>query len=202
MCYNCDMEKIGYIHKNKISLQNGLNSIEELKNVEIQYGYRDVVEELNEVVQPVCAGVIITKGNQILIINKNSKSTGKTSPEKNKTLLYIGGHLDIFDMSNSNIQTFTNGMKREILEELGLEVKDIETNNPILTYTPISEKSAKHLGVIFPIVIEKSFDTTFTDGKCKFVDIDSLNNIINFESWSEIILNEIVRKINKPERQL
>ena len=136
-----------------------------------------------------------------MIINKNSKSTGKISPEKNKTLLYVGGHLDISDMSYSNIQTFTNGMKREIAEELGLEVKDVETNNPILTYTPISEKSAKHLGVIFPIVIEKSFDTTFTDGKCKFVDIDSLNNITNFESWSEIILNEIVRKVIISERQ-
>ena len=196
------MEKIGYIDKDNLNLTSGLNSIDRLKDIEIQYGYRDIVEDRIDVVQPICAGVIITKDNQILIINKNSKSTGKTSPEKNKTLLYVGGHLDVFDMSNSNIQTFTNGMKREILEELGLEVKDVETNNPILTYTPISEKSAKHLGIIFPIVIEKSFDTTFTDGKCKFVDIDSLNNITNFESWSEIILNEIARKAIISERQL
>ncbi len=196
------MEKIGYIDKGSLILTSGLNSIDRLKNIEIHYGYRDIVEERKDVVQPVCAGVIITKDNQILIINKNSKSTGKISPEKDKTLLYVGGHLDISDMSNSNTQTFTNGMKREIAEELGLEVKDAETNNPILTYTPISEKSAKHLGVIFPIVIEKSFDTTFTDGKCKFVEIDSLENITNFESWSEIILNEIVRKYYISERQL
>ena len=196
------MEKIGYIDTSNLILTSGLNSIDRLKDIEIQYGYRDIVEDRIDVVQPVCAGVIITKDNQILIINKSSKSTGKISPEKNKTLIYVGGHLDIFDNSNSNIQTFTNGMKREILEELGFEVKDIGINNPILTYTPISEKSAKHLGVIFPIVIEKSFDTTFTDGKCKFVDIESLDHITNFESWSEIILNEIVRKAIISERQL
>lgn len=196
------MEKIGYIDKNRLALKNGLNSIEILKDIEIQYGYRDIVEDRIDVVQPVCAGVIITKNNKVLIINKNSKSTGKVSPEKDKTLLYVGGHLDISDISNSNISTLKNGMKREILEELGLEAIDIDINEPIVTYTPTSEKSSKHLGVIFPIVIEKSFDTTFTDGKCKFVDIDSLDNITNFEPWSEIILNEIIRKVIIPERQL
>ena len=34
----------------------------------------------------------------------------------------------------------------------------------------------------------------------KFVDIDSLNNITKFESWSEIILNDIVRKAIISER--
>ena len=196
------MEKIGYINKGNLNLTSGLNSIDRLKNVKVQYGYRDIVEDRIDVIQPVCAAVIITKDNKILTINKNSKSTGKISPEKNKTLLYVGGHLDSSDESTSNMETFTNGMKREITEELGLEVKTFEVNSPILTYTPISEKSAKHLGIIFPIFIEKSFDTTFTDGKCKFVDIDSLNNITNFESWSEIILNEIVRKTIISERQL
>ena len=196
------MEKIGYIDKGSLVLTSGLNSIDRLTDIEIQYGYRNVVEDRSDVIQPICAGVIITKDNQILIINKNSKSTGKISPEKDKTLLYVGGHLDISDMSNSNIQTFINGMKREIAEELGIDVRSVETNNAILTYTPISEKSEKHLGVIFPIIIENSFDTTFTDGKCKFVNIDSLNKITNFESWSEIILSEIVRKGYSIERQL
>ena len=91
-------------------------------------------------------------------------------------------------------------MKREVLEELGLEAIDIDINEPILTYTPTSEKSSKHLGVIFPIVISNKFDTNFTDGKCKFVDIDSLDNITNFESWSEIILNEVVAKYNELEK--
>ena len=195
------MEKVGYINKGNLSLTNGLNSIDELKDVKIEYGNRDAVEERNDVVQPICAGVIITKSEQILVINKNKKATSKISPEKDKTLLYIGGHLDISDTSTSNLHTFANGMKREVSEELGIEIKDASVGNPISTYTPVSEKSARHLGVIFPIIIEKSFDTTFTDGKCKFVEISDLKNITNFETWSEIILKEIVEKIHLGKTQ-
>ncbi len=196
------MEKIGYIEKNNILLHHGLNSIDLLKDAIISYGFREIVEERNDVVQPVCAGVVITRNRKVLIVNKTTKSTGKISPEKNKTLLYIGGHLDFSDMSETNLQTFTAGMKRELSEEIGLQISNSNISSPIATYTPTTEKSAKHLGIIFPIIIENTFDTTFTDGKCKFVDIDSLKNITNFESWSEIILNEIVRKAIISERQL
>lgn len=165
------MEKIGYINKSCLFLKNGLNLIEKLKDVEIQYGYRDIVEKRGDIVQPVCAGVIITKDNKILIVNKSAKLTGKKSPEKDKTLLYVGGHLDISDIANSNMITFANGMKREILEETGHNVKDLEINEPILIYTPKTANSAKHLGAVFPLMIEKTFDITFTDGKCKFVDL-------------------------------
>ncbi|MBR4998825.1 MAG: NUDIX domain-containing protein [Clostridia bacterium] len=188
------MEKIGYIGKNNLTLTNGLNSIDRLKNIEIQYGNRNMVEERSDFVQPICAGVIITNENQILIVNKNIKSTGVKSPEKDKTLLYIGGHLDELDFSNNNYETFINGMKREIFEELGLEIDNAKIKQPILTYTPTTEKSAKHLGIIFPIVIDAPFETTFTDGKCKFVKIDDLNKIENFESWSQIILKELFQK--------
>ena len=201
MLYVYYMEKIGYIHKNNLAFTNGLNSIDILKETEIHYGFRDIVEEQNDIIQPICAGVIITKDNRILSINKTSKSTSNNSPEKNKTLLYIGGHLDISDTSNSNIQTFINGMKREISEELGLEIKDDEIKNPILTYTPISEKSTKHLGVIFLIIIQNEFNLSFTDGNCKFIDISSVYKITNLESWSEIILKEIIDKLNT-ENQL
>ena len=190
------MEKIGYIDKSNLILTSGLNSIDRLKDIEIQYGYRDIIEDRIDVVQPVCAGVIITKDNQILIINKSSKSTGKISPEKNKTLLYIGGHLDICDNSNSNIQSFTHGMKREIIEEIELTIQDSQICTPIVVYTPTNEKSERHLGIIFPVFIENSFDTAFTDGKCKFISIDNLNKIKNFESWSNIIFKEIIQKIS------
>ena len=193
------MEKIGYIEKDKIGLQNGVNSVQSIIAANILFDYRSLVEEREGVVQPICAGVILTKNNQILIVNKTSKSTGKKSPEKNKTLLYVGGHLDDADIKENNLQSFCSGMKREIAEELGMIVDDNNIYNPIVTYSPISEKSAKHFGIIFPIVIEKSFDTTFTDGKCRFVDIENLNNITNFESWSEIILNEVVKKITISE---
>lgn len=194
------MEKIGYIEKSKINLLNGLNSIDELKNIEIKYDSRDIVEESSDCIQFICAGVILTKDNRILIVNKSKKSTSSHSPEKDKTLLYVGGHLDIADSSKNNLQTFVAGMKREILEETGYDIKDNNIHNPILTYTSTTEKSAKHLGIIFPIVIGNCFNIAFTDGKCKFIDIDNLKEIENFESWSEIILDEIVAKFNSYEK--
>ena len=188
------MEKIGFIEKTKINLLNGLNSIEELKNIEIKYDSRDIVEVSSDFLQIICAGVILTKDNRILIVNKSKKSTSEQSPEKNKTLLYVGGHLDIADSSKNNLQTFVAGMKREILEETGYDIKDNNIHNPILTYTSTTEKSAKHLGIIFPIVIDCGFEITFSDGKCNFIEIDALKQIDNLESWSEIIVKEIVSK--------
>jgi len=78
---------------------------------------------------------------------------------------------------------------RNICMRINQHKKDIF--NPIVTYTS-SDKSAKHLGVIFPVIIESSLNASFSDGKCKFVNIDSLKNIDSFESWSEIILDEII----------
>ena len=148
-------EMIGYIDKNKISFENGLNSFDKIENEKFEFGNRSLVEENSSVIQPICAGVIITKDNKILTINKHSKATSEKSPERNKTLLYIGGHLDALDIDDSNIQTFVNGMKREILEELGFVVNDENIINPMITYTPITERSSRHFGIIFPIIIEK-----------------------------------------------
>ena len=147
------------------------------------------------VVQPVCAGCIITANGEILVINKTAKSTGQISPEKNKSLFYIGGHLDEADFTNGALlDTFRQGMQREIFEELGIVV---ETKfEPMIIYTPINEKSQKHVGIIFPVVLEKAFEPKFTDGKAHFVEFDKLNKIENFESWSQIILENILQKID------
>ena len=188
------MEKIGFIEKEKISLQDGVNSIEVLENVEIKYGDRDLIENRNDVIQPICAGVVMTQDKQVLIVNKNKNSTSEESPERNKTLLYVGGHLDISDKVESNLQTFISGLKREILEEIELMIKDDEIASPILVYNNTPEKASKHLGIIFPVIIEKSIDVSFADGKCRFVDMSSLSSMKNLASWSEIVLEEIIQK--------
>ena len=86
-------------------------------------------------------------------------------------------------------------MKREIREEIDLIIEDDEIHMPIVVYNSTPEKSSKHLGIIFPVFIEKSIDVSFTDGKCRFVDITSLDNINNLESWSEIVIEEVIHKL-------
>jgi len=190
------MEKIGYINKKELNLISGKNSLESILT-EIKFDEREIVEQFNHVVQPICAGTIITKTGKVLIVNKATKSTGKVSPEKNKTLLYVGGHLDSEDYTGCVYEALVHGMRREILEELGYKVKMEEIGKPIVVYTTITEKSAKHMGIIFQIIIEKEFDTNFTDGKCRFVKIEELNDIKNFESWSEIIFKEMISTYDK-----
>ena len=119
------MEKIGFIKKEETNLLHGLNSIEKLIKP-IEFDDREVVEERNDVVQPVCAGVVMTKSGKILTVNKTAKATGKISPEKDKTLLYVGGHLGFEDIAGDVVTTFKNGMKREILEELNFEIKKVK----------------------------------------------------------------------------
>ena len=196
------MEQIGFIEKNNLNLLNGLNSFDILSNLKIKFGDRDLLEQSNNTIQFICAGVVLTKNNQVMIINKHRSSTGNNSPEMGKTLLYVGGHLDILDFSKDNYETFVNGMKREIFEELNLEINDANIKQPFLTYTPTTEKSAKHLGIIFPVIIDKPFETNFTDGKCKFVSINSLHKIKNFESWSQIISSELFEKSNTNQNTL
>ena len=67
------------------------------------------------------------------------------------------------------------------------------------TYTPTTEKSAKHVGVIFPVVIEKEFDVKFSDGKCKFIEINKLKDIKNLEPWSELIAKNVLKTKNDIE---
>ena len=192
------MEKIGYIKKSDLALRNGINKISQLNNTPIQYGYRNIIEERQDVVQPVCAGVILTKDRQILTFKKHKKALSQNSPEKDKTLLYIGGHIDLEDSEETNEATFVNGVKREILEELGLEINDTAIAHPMLTYTPTSEKSAKHLGIIYPIVIEKAIELEFADGECQFISIDELASLPNIGEWSQLIL-AILLKDNEME---
>ncbi len=185
------MEKIGYFDAAGSNIMAGLNKLEDL-SVDLKFGDRDIVENMDGVIQPVCAGCIITSDNKVLIINKAAKSTGKISPEKDKSLLYIGGHLDESDCKNSNLETFKNGMKREIFEELRVGVEAESDFDPLIVYTPITEKSAKHVGIIFPVFIEKEFTPEFTDGTARFIKIEDLSQIENFESWSRIISKELL----------
>ena len=183
-------EKIGYIPMEKLNLKSGLNKIN-LDNSSILFGDREFVEQLKSFVQPICAAMILTKNGKILTVNKTAKSTGKISPEKDKTLLYVGGHLDISDENDDLFETFKSGMKREVLEELNLKISDKQIKNPVVVYTPTSTKSSRHMGIIFPVVVEKAFETSFTDGQCKFADLKDVAKIENLEDWSKIAFKEI-----------
>ncbi len=184
------MERIGYIDKKSINLKNGINPFKEIEYASLEFDNRAFVEEKQSFVQPICAGVLFTEDGQVLTISKTNGATGEISPEKGKTLLYVGGHLDEVDyIKGNNLQTFFEGMKREIKEELNFEITT--SLSPIVVYTPDNSKSAKHLGIIFPVIIQSKCISSFADGNCKFLQIKELKQIKNFEAWSKLIIAEI-----------
>lgn len=187
------MEHIGFYYKAAIKLQQGINNIELCNDHVLHFGSRDEVEELDNAVQPICTGILLTKDNKILTVHKTNKSVSKNSPEKQKTLLYIGGHLDMVDKDCIPTTAFLKGAKREIFEELGIDI--FQNCNKILKsyaiYNPTSTKLSKHFGVMHTLLLNEEFEPHFTDGKAEFVPIAKLSQVDNLEDWSKYIIDEI-----------
>jgi predicted NUDIX family phosphoesterase len=202
------IEKIGYIDYGiTIKLNDGINNFSQIKNCKIQYLNRDKVEH-GEFLQPISIAVITNKErSKILVVKKSSARTSKDSPEMNKLLLYIGGHIrQEDDISNNNLsKILENTLHREIHEEIGesISVKNIE---PFLIYSTKNPKSKKHLGVCYVITMDlenQSFKLTSDEfimktGKSKSGHILPIEEVISgkysLEAWSQYILKNVFNK--------
>ncbi len=188
------MEKIGFYYKTAIKLQTGINDINICDKHILHFDERSKVEEMNNAVQPVCAGILLTKSGKILTLRKSDKNVGKeNSPEKRKTLLYVGGHLDKVDKDFSNTTALLNGTRREIKEELGIDIyMNCEAYlKSYIIYQQTELKTSQHFGAMHTILLEEEFEPKFTDGKAEFVDIAKVKQNPNLEDWSKYILKEI-----------
>ena len=73
-------------------------------------------------------------------------------------MLYVGGHLSVEDYDKlSNLKTFFNAVTREVKEELNFDLKTESICLGVIgTYTPETEKSKNHMGIVFTVEIEKT----------------------------------------------
>ena len=202
------IEKIGYIDfETTNKLVEGVNNISQIINCKIQYLNRDKVEH-GQFLQPISIAVITNKErNKILVVKKSTTRTSKDSPEMNKLLLYIGGHIrQEDDLSNNSLsRVLENTLHREIHEEIGesISIKDVE---PFLIYSTKSPKSRRHLAVCYVITMDlenQSFKLTSDEfvmktGKSKSGHVLPLEEIIsgkyNLEAWSLYILKYVFNK--------
>lgn len=211
---NLLVERIGYFTPTSAQIEkiseHRIMSFDEKEISEmaesIQFGLRHEVEENNEFIQPIPIAVITNnEHNKILTIKKTSKAVTVDSPEKDKLLLYIGGHSrleDTTEISSSNFLSICKyTLQREVKEEIGisLALNDIK---PFVIYTPDSEKSKKHIGICFLIEIDVDSiklrldpqELVLNKGTTKsgrFQDVKSLEGSSNeFESWGVEILNK------------
>src|SRR6266568_50174 len=124
--------------------------------------------------------------------------------EKNKTLVYAGGHVRKEDNVDGDDEDFLAIIKttlmREIYEELGISFSPVE-NNPLVIWVKNIPKSKQHLAMCFLIETDldnlalKFDDYEFvqkTSGS-KSGKIISLHDLKEetIESWGRIILEEI-----------
>lgn len=206
------VEKIGYIHRSKISSSLpeyfDLNE-SKIGNIELEYGYRDDVEENESVVQPIPILVITNKERDKIFVVKKKKSQNlgeRTSPEKDKLLIYLGGHSrkeDCFGKEDSSLFSITkHSLKREIKEETGLNYMPPKgQDNPSCIWVRDNSRSKKHIAILY--IWEVDFSATkirldknefMVAPNTKSGTVMPVSEIIGrekeLESWSKIILRE------------
>lgn len=217
------MERIGYFEKteilNNILLSQQVFSDEKLTDVlsTIKFDLRNVVEENSNYIQPIPIAVITNiEKDKVLVIKKNKSAVSMDSPERDKILLYIGGHSRYEDStevtSHDFISICKSTLKREIKEEIGISIA-LNGIRPFYIYTPSSERSKKHLAVCFVISFDEEgiklnldpHELMLNKGKSKsgrFLTIDEICKEPELEQWSEMILKQCFNTEHKSNRQL
>ena len=216
-------EKIGFFDLNlkDLKLESGVNDASVLKNQKLSFLARAEVEK-TDAIQPIPIAVVTnSEKNKVLVLKKQDKSVSENSPERDKLLIYAGGHMrsddKLEDDSDNVLHIAKNTLSREIKEELGLSIIPDETE-PFLIYSPENEISKKHLAICY--VITADFENTKfrldsreivqKRGKTKSGQILSIMELVknhkdNIETWSLYILERIfdIEKLKIPvQRQL
>jgi len=204
------MERIGYVTPSLSILHDiGEKRIFPIGQIPLQdylgnisFDQREIVEKNSEWIQPVPIIVITdSKHSKVLAVKKGKKAVSSDSPEKDKILLYAGGHTRTEDSteihSKDLMSVFRYTLRREVKEELGEEVA-IDNIEPFFIYTPDTPKSKQHIAICFlyekeniddlKFQIDKN-ELTLNRGSSKsgqFHDVKMLSHDEgeNFESWS------------------
>lgn len=196
------IEKIGYFtNEIKEKIKDGKNRWNVIQDYKINFDQRDSIEK-TDCIQPIPIAVITNQERtKVLVLKKNEVRVSKDSPEKDKLLLYVGGHVRLEDQDitkdNMVLDTIRNALSREIQEELNESIAINDNLEPFLIYTPkYSPKSAKHLAICFIITMDlenKKFNPTPLEfiqksGSTKsghILPIKNFNpNLNEFDSWN------------------
>lgn len=202
------MERIGYIEKTEqfadVIFANKVIEYNDLITLlpSMKFDLREAVEANANFIQPLPIAVITNKKkNKVLVIKKNKSAVSTTSPEKDKHLVYIGGHSRYEDKTESNSKEFISicktALKREIKEEIGIAVA-LKNINPVFIYSNDNPTSQKHIAVCFIVPVDEetiklrldSHELILNKGKSKsgkFLDFYEIQQL-ELEDWSKTIL--------------
>lgn len=194
-------EKIGYIPMEVLQDKNLPSSLKETK---LLFGNRSEVEKDSKAVQPIPIAVITNKSrDKLLVVKKNAKKTDKSSPEKDKLLGYIGGHVRYEDnVKDDFFKTIQNALHREIQEEINESISICATE-PILIYADDNERSRQHLAICYIVEMDldnKQFkitsdELTMKSGTSKSGKVMTPHELVSetLEKWTIEILDKVFK---------
>lgn len=224
------MEKIGYFVKTEkikeVLSTNDNFDYDDVKTLfpsdKIKFGLRNDVEKNDEFLQIVPIAVITNENGEVLVAKKKNTSRSDDSPEKDKPLLYFGGHTRSSDVTGITKRTRSydefleickSTLKRELDEELG-SVFALDDKVPTIIYTRSHPKSSRHLAICFTVKIKKtdklvldSYELVQHKGTSKSGGFFQAKDLVNedLEDWSILILKKyfnITKEIPNPELTL
>lgn len=210
------MEEIGYYDVKLLAnhINNDQFKYTELKLTKnsLNFGLRKNIESSNKYIQPIPIVVFTNKEkNKFLVFKKTRRSAGKSSPERDRILLYAGGHIRKEEIVNSRwdlLRIAKATVQREINEELNFSYYP-KTANPLIIWVKDYVQSKKHMAICF--IAEKNLDELSikldnyefiqTKGKSKSGRILTTYEILNMrdklDSWSAIIFKYLTGKTIK-----
>lgn len=205
---NLLMERVGYFNKsdefNKLLLSKDVIEYSEIIRSlpNLNFELREKVEKNPNWLQPIPVAIITNKSkDKILVIKKNKSAASQNSPEREKLLVYIGGHSRFEDKTDINSKDFLTvcrkTLKREVDEEIGISVA-LNNIKPFFIYSDEVDTSKNHLAVCFLIPLDDdgvklrldSQELVLTKGRSKsgkFLAFDEIQSS-DIEEWSKRIL--------------
>lgn len=217
-------EKVGYITvtqtlEKMLDVQSiGFTDVLEEHLKKIKFDKRLNVEKDIGKIQPIPIVVLIDADNQnrIYVVKKRNESLSKNSTEKNKLLLYIGGHIRVEDVVKGRkgdyLQTCRVALQREVKEELGISIALGDTR-PIYIYGK-GEQERHHIAICYRYPIQTDglkmtmdahelIKNTGTTKSGRFLEIaDIVDGKEEIEQWSAMILNHYWGIEVREERQI
>jgi thymidylate kinase len=201
------MEKVGYFIpsdeiREKLNSKRIFEFNELVSHIRLKFDLRETVENADNSIQPLPIAVLASENmEKVFVIKKAKKATSNDSPEKDKMLLYIGGHSRLEDSTENTakdlLAIFKYTLCREIKEEIGVELA-LNNINPFWIYTPDNPKSTRHIALCFLIKVddatlkirldsEELVQNKGTSKSGRFHLIQEIVDSESLESWSETI---------------
>jgi len=203
-------ERIGYLDRASVAQQRekyfSYSDIES-SDLGLKFDVRQQVEKDNTKLQPIPILVITNKQRtKVLVVKKNKKQTSNQSPESQRILLYLGGHIrqeDLIESGDKDLLSVSRyALHREVKEEIGIDYYPEAEGNPICIWDTSNDRSEKHLAMCH--LKEVDFETLkikldknefITSGSTKSGKVLEIQELVKdhqkLEGWSKLILTRV-----------